>query len=194
MGETMTKPTQNERIAIEIRAFSESFAQKAATLKSDEQVGAACLEFALGRERIRRDVKTQGPNQDAVDYETLEVLRNAQLSDPQFVEAEATDPVLAGRYYNKLIINKAADLAIKQKKRAQKRRPRARTQLSLLIDEIVLGNPNISKDELEVELLTHDGIEITDEELRDTNNAETIKISALKDQLTRAKKNSRQPG
>ena len=196
----MTKPTQNERIAIEIRAFSESFAQKAATLKSDEQVGAACLEFALGRERIRRDVKTQGPNQDAVDYETLEVLRNAQLNDPQFVEAEAifrrlaTDPVLAGRYYNKLIINKAADLAVKQKKRAQKRRPRARTQLSLLIDEIVLGNPNISKDELEVELLTHDGIEITDEELRDTNNAETIKISALKDQLTRAKKNSRQPG
>ena len=63
-----------------------------------------------------------------------------------------------------------------------------------MIDEIVLGNPNISKDELEVELLTHDGIEITDEELRDTNNAETIKISALKDQLTRAKKNSRQPG
>jgi len=42
----MTKPTQNERIAIEIRAFSESFAQKAATLKSDEQVGAACLELA----------------------------------------------------------------------------------------------------------------------------------------------------
>ena len=63
-----------------------------------------------------------------------------------------------------------------------------------MIDEIVLGNPNISKDELEVELLTHDGIEITDEELRDTNNAETIKISALKDQLTRAKKNSCQPG
>ena len=93
------------------RAFSESFDQKAATLKSDEQVGAACLELALGRERIRRDVKTQGPNQDAVDYETLEVLRNAQLNDPQFVEAEAifrrlaTDPVLAGRYYNKLITN-----------------------------------------------------------------------------------------
>lgn len=63
-----------------------------------------------------------------------------------------------------------------------------------MIDEIVLGNPNISKDELEVELLTHNGIEITDEELRDINNAETIKISALKDQLTRAKKNSRQPG
>ncbi len=81
----------------------------------------------------------------------------------------------------------------KTKKLAQKRRPRARTQLSLLIDESVLGNPNISKDELEVELLTHDGIEITDEELRDTNNAETIRISALKDQLTRAKKNSRQP-
>ena len=76
----------------------------------------------------------------------------------------------------------------KTKNRAQKRRPRARTQLSLLIDESVLGNPNISKDELEVELLTHDGIEITDEELRDTNNAETIRISALKDQLTRAKK------
>jgi hypothetical protein len=200
MGEAMTKPTQNERIAIEMRAFSESFEQNVTTLKTDEQVGAACLELALGRERIRRDVKTQGPNQDAVDYETLEVLRNAQLDDPQFVEAEAifrrlaTDPVLAGRYYEKLIIKKAADLSVKQKKRAQKRRPRARTQLSLLIDEIVLENPDISKDELEVELLTHEGIEIIDEELRDTNNAETIKISALKDQLTRAKKNSRQPG
>ena len=196
----MTKPTQNERIAIEIQAFSASFDQKAATLKTDEQIGAACLELALGRERIRRDVKTHGPNQDTVDCETLEVLRNAQLNDPQFVEAEAifrrlaTDPVLAGRYYNKLIIKKAVDLAVKQKKRAQKRRPRARTQLSLLIDEIVLGNPNISKDELEVELLTHKDIEIIDEELRDKNNAETIKIGALKDQLTRAKKNSRQPG
>ena len=117
----MTKPSQNERIAIEMRAFFESFEQKTTTLKTDEQLGAAFLELALGRERIRRDVKTQGPNQDAVDYETLEVLRNAQLDDPQFVEAEAifrrlaTDPVLAGRYYNKLIINKAADLAVKQK-------------------------------------------------------------------------------
>ena len=154
----------------------------------------------MGRERIRRDVKTQGPNQDAVDYETLEVLRNAQLDDPQFVEAEAifrrlaTDPVLAGKYYKKIIIRKARDLSVKQKKRAQKRRPRARTQLSLLIDEIVLENHIISKDELEVELLTHEGIKIIDGELRDTNNAETIKISALKDQLTRTKKNSRQPG
>ena len=78
--------------------------------------------------------------------------------------------------------------------RAKNPRPRGRSRLSQMIDEIVLGNPNISKDELEVELLTHDGIEITDEELRDINNAETIKISALKDQLTRAKKNSCQPG
>ncbi len=196
----MTKPSQNERIAIEMRAFFESFEQKTITLKTDEQLGAAFLELALGRERIRRDVKTQGPNQDAVDYETLEVLRNAQLDDPQFVEAEAifrrlaTDPVLAGKYYKKIIIRKARDLSVKQKNRAQKRRPRARTQLSLLIDEIVLENHSISKDELEVELLTHEGIEIIDGELRDTNNAETIKISALKDQLTRTKKNSRQPG
>ena len=196
----MTKPSQNERIAIEMRAFFESFEQKTTTLKTDEQLGAAFLELALGRERIRRDVKTQGPNQDAVDYETLEVLRNAQLDDPQFVEAEAifrrlaTDPVLAGKYYKKIIIRKARDLSVKQKNRAQKRRPRARTQLSLLIDEIVLENHSISKDELEVELLTHEGIEIIDGELRDTNNAETIKISALKDQLTRTKKNSRQPG
>ena len=115
----MTKPSQNERIAIEMRAFFESFEQKTTTLKTDEQLGAAFLELALGRERIRRDVKTQGPNQDAVDYETLEVLRNAQLDDPQFVEAEAifrrlaTDPVLAGKYYKKIIIRKARDLSVK---------------------------------------------------------------------------------
>ena len=43
----MTKPTRNERIAIEMRAFLESFEHKTTTLNTDEQVGAACLELAL---------------------------------------------------------------------------------------------------------------------------------------------------
>jgi hypothetical protein len=169
--------------------------------EAPESITTAYLDYVIKRERIRRDATDAGQRQDAVDHETLETLKNAQLGDPKFVEAEAifrrlgTDPVLALRYYEQLIIRKAEDLSKKQSKRARNTRSGGRTKLSQMIDEIVLNKPNISENELRFELLDHNGIQKIDGELRDINNSETIKDKALKDYLYRAKKrNSRYPG
>ena len=166
-----------------------------------ESIAASYLDYILKRERIRRDAMDAGQRRDAVDYETLEALKNAQMDDSQFVESEAifrrlgTDPATAGRYYEQLIIRKAEDLSKKQSKRARNTRSGGRTKLSQMIDEIVLSKPNISENELRFELLDHNGIKKIDGELRDINNSETIKDKALKDYLYRAKKrNSRYPG
>ena len=166
-----------------------------------ESIAASYLDYILKRERIRRGATSTSVRQDAVDYETLEALKNAQMDDSQFVESEAifrrlgTDPATAGRYYEQLIIRKADDLSKKQSKRARNTRSGGRTKLSQMIDEIVLSKPNISENELRFELLNHNGIKKIDGELRDINNSETIKDKALKDYLYRAKKrNSRYPG
>ena len=166
-----------------------------------ESIAASYLDYILKRERIRRGATSTSVRQDAIDYETLEALKNAQMDDSQFVESEAifrrlgTDPATAGRYYEQLIIRKAEDLSKKQSKRARNTRSGGRTKLSQMIDEIVLNKPNISENELRFELLDHNGIQKIDGELRDINNSETIKDKALKDYLYRAKKrNSRYPG
>jgi hypothetical protein len=166
-----------------------------------ESIAASYLDYILKRERIRRGATSTSVRQDAVDYETLEALKNAQMDDSQFVESEAifrrlgTDPATAGRYYEQLITRKAEDLSKKQSKRARNTRSGGRTKLSQMIDEIVLNKPNISENELRFELLDHNGIQKIDGELRDINNSETIKDKALKDYLYRAKKrNSRYPG
>ena len=166
-----------------------------------ESIAASYLDYILKRERIRRGATSTSVRQDAVDYETLEALKNAQMDDSQFVESEAifrrlgTDPATAGRYYEQLITRKAKDFSKKQSKRARNTRSGGRTKLSQMIDEIVLSKPNISENELRFELLDHNGIKKIDGELRDINSSETIKDKALKDYLYRAKKrNSRYPG
>jgi len=166
-----------------------------------ESIAASYLDYILKRERIRRGASSTSVHQDAVDYKTLEALKNAQMDDSQFVESEAifrrlgTDPATAGRYYKQLITRKAKDFSKKQSKRARNTRSGGRTKLSQMIDEIVLNKPNISENELRFELLDHNGIQKIDGELRDINNSETIKDKALKDYLYRAKKrNSRYPG
>ena len=166
-----------------------------------ESMAASYLDYILKRERIRRGATSTSVRQDSVDYKILEALKNAQMDDPQFVEAEAifrrlgTDPATAGRYYKQLITRKAEYFSKKQSKRARNTRSGGRTKLSQMIDEIVLNKPNISENELRFELLGHNGIKKIDGELRDINNSETIKDKALKDYLYRAKKrNSRYPG
>ena len=81
--------------------------------KPPENIAKAYLDYVLKRERIRRGAILAGPRHNGIDYETLETLKNAQLGDPKFVEAEAiflrleTDLVLALIYYERLITQKA---------------------------------------------------------------------------------------
>lgn len=159
-----------------------------------ESVGQAFLEYILKRERIRRDATDAGKRQDAVDYQTLQTLKNAQLDDPAHMLSQVVlqrfgrDPTDAIEYINRVIDEKAAELSKAQQKRAEKPRRGSISPLSNLIDEIVLGNPKITVNKLRHELKSHDGIIEIDGDLRDTVNNDTIKVKNLKDRLYRAKK------
>ena len=161
-----------------------------------ESVGQAYLEYILKRERIRRDATDAGPRQDAVDYETLQTLKNAQLDDPKHMLSQvvlqrfARDPADAVEYITRVIDEKTAELSNKQRKRARKPRRGSLSPLSKLIDEILLNNPKIAVNDLRHELKNHDGIIEIDGELRDTTNTDSIKVKNLKDRLYRAKKRS----
>ena len=168
--------------------------------ETPESVGQAFLEYILKRERIRRDATDAGKRQDAVDYQTPQSLKNAQLDDSAHMLCQVVlqrfgrDPTDAIEYINRVIDEKAAELSKKQQERARKPRRGSRSPISKLIYEIVMDNPHISVNELRHELKRHDGIIEIDGELRDTTMADSIKINSLKDYLYRAKKVSRQPG
>ena len=162
--------------------------------ETPESVGQAFLEYILKRERIRRDATDAGKRQDAVDYQTLQSLKNAQLDDSAHMLCQVVlqrfgrDPTDAIEYINRVIDEKAAELSKAQQKRAKKPRRGSISPMSNLIDEIVLSNPKITVNKLRHELKSHDGIIEIDGYLRDTVNNDTIKVKNLKDRLYRAKK------
>jgi hypothetical protein len=166
-----------------------------------ESVGQAYLEYILKRERIRRDATDAGQRQDAVDYQTLQTLKNAQLDDPTHMLSQvvlqrfAGDPADAAAYITRVIDEKSAEFSKKQQQRARKPRRGRLSPLSKLIDEIVMDNPKITVNKLRHELKNHDGIIEIDGDLRDTIKTDSIKVKSLKDRLYRAKKReSRLPG
>ena len=162
--------------------------------ETPESHGQAFLEYILKRERIRRDATDAGKRQDAVDYQTLQSLKNAQLDDSAHMLCQVVlqrfgrDPTDAIEYINRVIDEKAAELSKAQQKRAKKPRRGSISPMSNFIDEIVLGNPKITVNKLRHELKSHDGIIEIDGYLRDTVNNDTIKVKSLKDRLYRAKK------
>tara|TARA_B100000780_G_scaffold173221_1_gene121293 strand:- start:125 stop:709 length:585 start_codon:yes stop_codon:yes gene_type:complete len=162
--------------------------------ETPENHGQAFLEYILKRERIRRDATDAGKRQDAVDYQTLQSLKNAQLDDSAHMLCQVVlqrfgrDPTDAIEYINRVIDEKAAELSKAQQKRAKKPRRGSISPMSNFIDEIVLGNPKITVNKLRHELKSHDGIIEIDGYLRDTVNNDTIKVKSLKDRLYRAKK------
>ena len=162
--------------------------------ETQENRGQAFLEYILKRERIRRDATDAGKRQDAVDYQTLQSLKNAQLDDTEHMLCQVVlqrfgrDPTDAIEYINRVIDEKAAELSKAQQKRAKKPRRGSISPMSNFIDEIVLSNPKITVNKLRHELKSHDGIIEIDGYLRDTVNNDTIKVKNLKDRLYRAKK------
>ena len=162
--------------------------------ETQENRGQAFLEYILKRERIRRDATDAGKRQDAVDYQTLQSLKNGQLDDSAHMLCQVVlqrfgrDPTDAIEYINRVIDEKAAELSKAQQKRAKKPRRGSISPMSNFIDEIVLSNPKITVNKLRHELKSHDGIIEIDGDLRDTVNNDTIKVKNLKDRLYRAKK------
>ena len=153
--------------------------------ETPESIGQAYLEYILKRERIRRDATEKGQRQDAVDYETLQILKNAQLNDHKHMLSQvvlqrfAIDPVDAVAYITRVIDEKATELSKKQQQRARKPRRGSLSPLSKLIDEIVMGNPKITVNKLRHELKNHDGIIEIDGDLRDTIKTDSIKVKSV---------------
>ena len=159
-----------------------------------ESKATAYLNYVLQRERIRRGATSTSVRQDAIDYETLEALKNAQMDDSQFVESEAifrrlgTDPATAGRYYEQLITQKAEQLSLKMSNIAKKPRPEARKICSEAITRFVSREPQITSKELLQRFKDDEDFEVGDELITHITERDVMKTSALPMSLSRAKK------
>ena len=179
-----------ERIA---ERLLKEFVEKNCEDEAPESVATAYLDYVMKRERIRRNATDAGQRQDAVDHETLDTLKNAQLTDPQFIEAGAifrrlgTDPVLAVIYYERLITQKDNQLSLKMSNIAKKQRPGGRKPFSKIIDEIVRQNPSISHTSLLHKLKTHEEINVIDNKIIYDEPHDEMPVSGLSQALSRSK-------
>ncbi|MDB0060234.1 hypothetical protein N9E97_02525, partial [Planktomarina sp.] len=135
-----------------------------------------------------------GQRQDAVDYETLVTLKNADSDDPQHAHAMLTfqrlgvDPIKAVEYVERLITSRQTELSQKMTDIASKQRPRGRKPFRKIIDEIVRQNPNISRNSLLQRLKTHEDLSIKNDEIVYNPTRDVMTIDALRGALSRSKK------
>ena len=154
----------------------------------------AYLNYVLQRERIRQGATDAGQRQDAVDYETLVTLKNADSDDPQHAHAMlafkrlSVDPIKAAEYVERLITSRQTELSQKMTDIASKQRPRGRKPFRKIIDEIVRQNPNISRNSLLQRLKTHEDLSIKNDEIVYNPTRDVMTIDALRGALSRSKK------
>jgi hypothetical protein len=180
--------------------LTEKFLREAATAETDEELGSAFLDLILQSERMRHGVKVSGPQQAQVDRRTLERLHSQTELGPEYAFAEsvfkrmAKDPASAMRYF----FESKAQLRAVQTERAKKNRTRSYDSITKLINDIVDLKPGISTHEVRRELATIVGIMITDDEIRNKQDENTMKVSNLASRVSdarlRAKKQSAEPG
>ena len=158
-----------------------------------ESVGQAYLEYILKRERIRRDATDAGQRQDAVDYETLVTLKNANSDDPQHAHAMlafqrlGVDPIKAVEYVERLITSRQTEISQKMTDIASKQRPRGRKPFGKIIDEIVRKNPSISCNSLLQRLKKHEELSVIDNKIICHEPHDEMPVSGLSQALSRSK-------
>ena len=154
----------------------------------------AYLNYVLQRERIRQGATDAGQRQDAVDYETLVTLKNADSDDPQHAHAMlafkrlSVDPIKAAEYVERLITSRQTELSQKMTDIASKQRPRGRKPFAKIIDEIVRQNPSISRNSLLQRLKKHEDLSIKNDEIVYNPTRDVMTIDALRGALSRSKK------
>lgn len=172
------------------RRLAEQFLQETSTLQTDEEVGAALLDFVLQRERLRHRVEGLGPEREKVDRQTLEHLYHQTELGPEHFFAEsifkrlAKDPANAMHHY-RLALNHRSTT---QAERAKSPRPRRYDSITKLINDIVVDDPAISTEAVREELAAIDGIVIADGEIRNTQDATTMRLKNLPSRVSDARK------
>lgn len=162
--------------------------------ETQDIVGQAYLEYILKRERIRRDATERGQRRDAVDYETLQTLKNADSDDPNHAHAMLTfqkfgfDPTKAVEYVDRLIKSRKTELSQKMAAIASNQRPRGRKPFAKVIDEIVKTDPSISHNSLLQRLKKHEEINVIDNKIICQDPHDEMPVSGLSQALSRSKK------
>ena len=153
----------------------------------------AYLNYVLQRERIRRGATDAGQRQDAVDYETLVTLKNADLDDPQHAHAMlafqrlGVDPIKAVEYVERLITSRQTEISQKMTAIASKQRPRGCKPFAKIIDEIVRQNPSISHNSLLQRLKKHEDLSVIDNKIICLEPHDEMPVSGLSQALSRSK-------
>ena len=159
-----------------------------------ESKATAYLNYVLQRERIRRDAMDAGQRRDAVDYETLVTLKNADSDDPQHAHAMLTfqklavNPIKAFKYLERSITDKQIEISRNMSVIASNERPKGRKPFAKIIDAIVKTKPNISRNSLFQELKKHEDLSIKNDEIVYNPTRDVMTIDALRGALSRSKK------
>ena len=172
----------------------QEFVEKEYEGEPPESIATAYLDYVLKLMRTHRGVTAPGTQQDAVDCETIDTLKNAQLDDPHFVEAEATfrrlgiDPIRAFEYFDKLIKQKGNHLSKKMSNVAKQPRLKTRKIFSEAITEFVRREPNIAPKALQERFRSHEDFEIRDNVITHIVERDVMKVASLPQALYRNRK------
>ncbi|MCZ8018847.1 hypothetical protein [Novosphingobium sp.] len=170
--------------------LTDQFVRDEPATETDEELGNAVLGVILQSERLRHGVEASGPKQAEVDRETINRLYNQTELGPEHVFAEsifkrlAVDPASAMRHYRQAIDQRNRT----QSQRAKSARPRSYDSITRLINDIVRDDPALKTTAVLDELAAIDGIIISDGEIRNTQDAETMKVSNLPSRVSDARK------
>ena len=111
--------------------------------EAPESVATAYLDYILKVARTYRGATDANQRQDAVEYETLVTLKNADSDDPQHAHAMlafqklGVDPIKAIEYVDRLVTSRQTEISQKMKAIAGNQRPGGRKPFAKIIDEIV---------------------------------------------------------
>ena len=153
----------------------------------------AYLNYVLERERFRQGATDAGQRQDAVDYETLVTLKNADSDDPQHAHAMlafhrlGVDPIKAVGYIDQLVMSREAETRQKMTDIASKQRPRGRKPFAKIIDDIVQANPSISRNGLLQRIKKLEEIIVIDNKIICNEPHDEMSLSGLSQALNRSK-------
>ena len=194
----MNKEAQQQSFSDSLHQLEQKFSDGGQPGESDAQIAQELVHLILERERLRRGVNEGTPEGAAVDAETLTRMAKWDSDNPALLPTEkALRRFATGRgadgvaLLKRAITDRQASISLEQRRRAS--RPRKRDPLQALIEGIVATRPKISEKEL-LRLLRSNISRGVIEYVDDTNIVLeegppfTVKLSSLKDRLTRTKK------
>lgn len=168
------------------KQLADEFIGGSSDLETDEELGAAFLDFVLQQERLRRGVEAPGPEQEEVDRLTIERLyHQTELGHEHFFAESifkrlSKDPANAIRHLREAVETRSA----LQSHRAQE--PRQKDALGKVIDAWADCTEDLTVPKCHEELIYRRWT-ITEDEIR-SPDGECFKASGLKDRIYRAKR------